>query len=44
MMCPACGLDERYQIDPKGKTPLSEGKVQCRGCGTIFFDKDKARR
>ena len=36
MNCPACGIGEKYQIPTK-----TENKVQCRGCGTIFFDKTK---
>lgn len=36
MLCPACGLDEKNQI--QSNTP---GKTQCLGCGTIFFDKSK---
>lgn len=34
MDCPACGIEDKYQIPSK-----TENKVQCRGCGTIFFDK-----
>jgi len=36
MKCPACGLGEEHQIPAP-----TERKTQCRGCGTIFFDKEK---
>lgn len=36
MDCPACGIGDKYQIPNE-----TEHKVQCRGCGTIFFDKSK---
>ena len=36
MECPACGIEEKYQIPAQ-----TENKTQCKGCGTIFFDKSK---
>ena len=36
MDCPACGLGDKHQISTK-----TERKTQCKGCGTIFFDKSK---
>ena len=38
MDCPACGIEAKYQIPTQ-----TENKVQCTGCGTIFFDKSKIK-
>lgn len=35
--CPACGLDKGYFKDDV----MQPAKSQCRGCGTIFFNKDR---
>ena len=35
MNCPACGISEDHQINAEDQ------KSQCKGCGTIFFNKEK---
>ena len=36
MQCPMCGLKEKFQ-----KPSKKEGKTKCKGCLTVFFDKDR---
>jgi uncharacterized Zn finger protein len=39
MNCPMCGLAEKHQVPAKNK----ELKSQCRGCGSIYYDKGRIR-
>ena len=37
MDCPMCGLDESHQ-EPDTQY---ENKTKCKGCGSIFYDRDR---
>jgi uncharacterized Zn finger protein len=37
MNCPMCGLPEKYLEDYE----KSKVKSRCKGCGTIFFNKER---